>query len=30
MNDEPVQASIAIADGCLFIRTSSKLFCVGK
>ena len=30
MDDKPVQASIAIADGRLFIRTSSKLFCVGK
>jgi len=30
MSDGPVQASIAIANGRLFIRTSSKLFCVGK
>lgn len=30
MNDGPVQASIAIADGHLFIRTSSRLFCVGQ
>ncbi len=28
MNDAPVQASIAIADGRLFIRTASKLTCV--
>ena len=30
MEDKPVQASIAIADGHLFIRTASKLFCVGN
>jgi len=30
MKDEPVQASIAIADGRLFVRTASKLTCVGK
>lgn len=30
MQDGPVQASIAIADGHLFIRTASKLFCIGK
>jgi outer membrane protein assembly factor BamB len=30
MGDKPIQASIAIADGHLFIRTSSKLFCVGN
>ena len=29
MGDKPVQASIAIADEHLFIRTASKLFCVG-
>jgi len=29
MGDKPIQASIAIADGHLFIRTASKLFCVG-
>jgi len=29
MEDKPVQASIAIADEHLFIRTASKLFCVG-
>lgn len=29
MEDGPVQGSIAIADGCLFIRTASKLYCVG-
>jgi len=28
--DKPVQASIAIANGHLFIRTASKLFCVGN
>ena len=27
---KPVQALIAIADGHLFIRTASKLFCVGN
>lgn len=30
MDDRPVQASIAIADGCLFIRTASKLYCIKK
>jgi len=30
MQDKPIEASIAIADGNLFIRTASKLFCVGK
>jgi outer membrane protein assembly factor BamB len=30
MQDGPVQACIAIANGHLFIRTASKLFCVGK
>ena len=30
MGDKPVQASIAISDGHLFIRTASKLFCVGN
>jgi len=30
MQDEPVQASIAIADGRLFIRTAGKLFCIGN
>jgi outer membrane protein assembly factor BamB len=30
MEDKPVQASIAIAEGHLFIRTASKLFCVGN
>ena len=30
MEDKPVQASIAIADGHLYIRTASKLTCVGK
>ena len=30
MEDKPVQASIAIADGCLFIRTASKLYCISK
>ena len=29
MEDKPIQASIAISDGHLFIRTTSKLFCVG-
>jgi outer membrane protein assembly factor BamB len=30
MGDKPIQASIAIANGHLFIRTASKLFCVGN
>ncbi|MGB2862117.1 MAG: PQQ-binding-like beta-propeller repeat protein [Sedimentisphaerales bacterium] len=30
MGDKPIQASIAIANGRLFIRTASKLFCVGN
>lgn len=30
MQDKPVQASIAIAEGHLFIRTANKLFCVGS
>ena len=30
MEDKPVQASIAIADGRLYIRTASKLTCVGN
>lgn len=30
MQDGPVQASIAIADSHLFIRTASKLTCIGK
>ncbi|UCD00219.1 MAG: PQQ-binding-like beta-propeller repeat protein [Phycisphaerales bacterium] len=29
MEDKPVKASVAIADGHLFIRTASKLVCVG-
>jgi outer membrane protein assembly factor BamB len=29
MGDKPVQASIAIAGGHLFIRTANKLFCIG-
>jgi hypothetical protein len=29
MGDKPVQASIAIAGERLFIRTASKLFCIG-
>ena len=24
------RSSIAVADGCLFIRTQDKLYCVGK
>lgn len=28
MEDDPVQGSIAIADGCLFIHTASKLYCI--
>jgi outer membrane protein assembly factor BamB len=30
MGDRPVQSSIAIADGRLYIRTASKLTCVGN
>jgi len=30
MDDKPIQASIAIADGYHFIRTASKLFCIGN
>ncbi len=30
MQDKPVQASIAIADGHLFIHTANKLFCIGN
>jgi outer membrane protein assembly factor BamB len=30
MQDGPVRASVAIADGSLFIRTAGKLFCIGK
>ena len=30
MEDKPVQSSIAIADGRLYIRTASKLTCVGN
>jgi len=30
MQDGPIQASIAIADGRLFIRTASRLSCIGK
>lgn len=29
MEDGPVQASIAIANGCLYIRTATRLFCIG-
>jgi outer membrane protein assembly factor BamB len=29
MDDEPVQGSIAIADGHLFIRTANRLSCIG-
>ncbi len=30
MDDKPVQASIAIADGRLFIRTANLLYCISK
>ncbi len=30
LNEEPSQASIAIADGHIFIRTAKSLFCIGK
>jgi outer membrane protein assembly factor BamB len=30
MEDDPVQASIAIAEGRLFIHTSSKLYCIAE
>ena len=29
-NDNDLRSSIAIANGCLFIRTGSKLYCVGN
>jgi outer membrane protein assembly factor BamB len=29
-NETPIQSSIAIANGCLFIRTAEKLYCIGK
>ena len=28
--DHDLRSSISIAHGCLFIRTGSKLYCVGK
>jgi hypothetical protein len=28
--DNKLRSSIAIAHGCLFIRTGSKLYCVGN
>ncbi len=30
LGGKPTYASIAIADGCLFIRTAESLYCVGK
>jgi len=30
LGEESLGASIAIAEGCLFLRTSGKLYCVGK
>jgi outer membrane protein assembly factor BamB len=30
MQDKPVQASIAIANGHLFLRTAGTLFCIGE
>jgi len=30
MEDKPVQASIAIADDRLFVRTANQLFCIGN
>ncbi|AQQ69686.1 outer membrane biogenesis protein BamB [Limihaloglobus sulfuriphilus] len=30
MNGKPANASIAIADSCLFIRTSDKLYCISE
>lgn len=30
MEDKPIQASIAIADGQMFIRTANTLFCIGN
>ena len=29
-DEGPIQSSIAIADGCLFIRTAENLYCIGK
>ena len=28
--DHDLRSSIAVAHGCLFIRTGSKLYCVGQ
>jgi hypothetical protein len=30
LGEESLGASIAIAEGCLFLRTSGKLYCVGN
>ena len=30
LGEPPCQSSIAVAGGCLFIRTGKKLYCVGK
>jgi hypothetical protein len=30
IDERPIQASIAIANGRLFIRTAQNLYCIGK
>ena len=30
IHEGPIQSSIAIANGCLFIRTAENLYCIGK
>jgi outer membrane protein assembly factor BamB len=30
INERPIQSSIAVAYGCLFIRTAQNLYCIGK
>ena len=29
-NASSVRASVAVSDGCLFIRSQDKLYCIGK
>ncbi|MBI1374450.1 MAG: PQQ-binding-like beta-propeller repeat protein [Phycisphaera sp.] len=29
-DDDNIRASVSIASGCLFVRTNSKLYCIGK
>ena len=30
MQDDPAQGSIAIAEGCLYIHTANKLYCISN